>query len=109
MDYEYHLQKYAGPGDRWYNARGWCAFTTPGTTGALPSGKRRLFDSIERLEQGARYIMRAGAWRRLTAYEAYSFFSSIAGFVFAAFNVCHSTVPKAMASEMMTATTNTHP
>lgn len=34
MDYEYHLQKYAGPGDRWYNARGWCAFTTPGTTGA---------------------------------------------------------------------------
>ena len=39
----------------------------------------------------------------------YSFFSSTAGFVFAAFNVCHSTVPKAMAREMMTATTNTQP
>ena len=39
----------------------------------------------------------------------YSFFNSTAGLVFAAFNVCHSTVPKAMASEMMTATTKTKP
>ena len=47
--------------------------------------------------------------RSFAISTAYSFFNSTAGLVFAAFSVCHSTVPKAMASEMMTATTKTQP
>gem|GEM_PF-4057002 len=39
----------------------------------------------------------------------YSFFSSIAGLLLAAFSVCHSTVPKAKASEITIASTNIQP
>ena len=39
----------------------------------------------------------------------YSFFNSMAGFVFAAFSVCHSTVAKAMAMAMTAAAAKTQP
>ena len=44
-----------------------------------------------------------------TAKNSYSFFNSMAGLVRAALRVCQRTVPKAMAREMRTATTNTQP
>ena len=46
---------------------------------------------------------------RTILLRTYSFLSSTAGLVLAAFSVCQSTVPKAIASEITTASANTHP
>ena len=45
----------------------------------------------------------------MIASSYYSFFSSTAGFVFAAFKVCHRTVPNAMDRDMTTATAKIQP
>ena len=72
----------------------------------VPTLARQTHRQPHRLDGGVPLV--AGKKYQI-AFHVYSFFSSTAGLVRAALRVCQSTVPKAMASEMMTATTNTQP
>ena len=61
-----------------------------------------------RLNESPNLPLRTGIWTNLLPCDSYSFFSSTAGLVFAAFNVCQRTEMRLNTMVMATASTKIH-